>query len=307
MVRNIKLCPHTCHTKNRGGPVVLTGLYLYKTDGGVLQSHEQHHANKACDCDDTEWEPLPDIGFLRFGYRLYFAYKNSRHYNTFIKKHYKAGWAEFFGPESIPMFYDGNPVDLSNYPALEAAYPVPWQFPSINDLLDPEDPDAPRPTPHRVLARVPVPIAMVDNVRTESESEAVTTPTMGDVELESEDEAVETPPMVDVVLESENEAVSSPLMAEDVEMENENKTAPIPVPTPTPIPGEENHHTTNAPRNGLRLPSSATVPTSTSSFVLDTVVLSPTEDGSLEEFGMLYYEGAFFTIHPDGWITAVHV
>ncbi|KAF6752476.1 hypothetical protein DFP72DRAFT_904940 [Ephemerocybe angulata] len=158
---SIKLCPHTCHWKKRGGNSVLTGLYMYKTEGGVIQSHDVYHAKHACNCGNLGWVTLSDVCMLRFGYRLYFAYKNTRKYATYIKEHYMAGWTEFFGPESAPMFNGEYPLDLSDWPPLVSACPVPWPIPPVKDLADPTDPDAPTPTPPELFAKVPAPIERI--------------------------------------------------------------------------------------------------------------------------------------------------
>ncbi|KAF6741693.1 hypothetical protein DFP72DRAFT_861638 [Ephemerocybe angulata] len=108
---------------------------------------------------------MSELGYLRFGYRLYVPYSSSERFAKRIRRGYAADWAESFGKfysmGSIPppMFDDENcPLDFSCHPEMEKAYPVPWPVQRIQDL---DDDDAPLPTPPEILARVPAPLAPV--------------------------------------------------------------------------------------------------------------------------------------------------
>ncbi|KAF6746476.1 hypothetical protein DFP72DRAFT_1175588 [Ephemerocybe angulata] len=175
-----RICPHTCHTKERGphGPRALCGPYIYKTEGGVSKRHDVAHAALNCDCltdEDLEWETMSELGYLRFGYRLYVAYSASERFEKRIRRGYAAGWAELFGKSNSagsippPMFdAEDRPLDFSCHPEMEKVYPVPWPVPRIQDLQD--ELNAPPPTPPEILARVPAPLGPV--VASEGDSDS---------------------------------------------------------------------------------------------------------------------------------------
>ncbi|KAF6746492.1 hypothetical protein DFP72DRAFT_855369 [Ephemerocybe angulata] len=145
-------------------------MYTHR-EGGVSRGHDVAHAALNCDCladEDLEWETMSELGYLRFGYRLYVAYKDSARFEKRIRRGYAAGWAELFGesdssgagaPPPPPMFdAEDRPLDFSCHPEMEKVYPVPWPVPRIQDL---EDENAPPPTPLEILARVPAPLGPV--------------------------------------------------------------------------------------------------------------------------------------------------
>ncbi|KAF6752493.1 hypothetical protein DFP72DRAFT_1047246 [Ephemerocybe angulata] len=109
-------------------------------EGGVSRGHDVAHETLSCDCltdEDLEWETMSELGYLRFGYRLYVAYSSSERFEKRIRRGYAAGC----------------------HPEMEKAYPVPWPVPRIEDLQD--ELNAPPPTPPEILARVPAPLGPV--------------------------------------------------------------------------------------------------------------------------------------------------
>ncbi|KAF5335701.1 hypothetical protein D9611_009608 [Ephemerocybe angulata] len=155
-------------------------------EGGVSRGHDVAHAALNCDCltdEDLEWETMPELGYLRFGYRLYVAYSSSERFEKRIRRGYAAGWAELFGKSNSagssippPMFdAEDRPLDFSCHPEMEKAYPVPWPVPRIEDLQD--ELNAPPPTPPEILARVPAPLGPVVASEGDSDSDMDVTET----------------------------------------------------------------------------------------------------------------------------------
>ncbi|KAF6746467.1 hypothetical protein DFP72DRAFT_634887 [Ephemerocybe angulata] len=140
-------------------------------EGGVSQRHDVAHAALDCSCltdEDLEWDTMSELGYLRFGYRLYVAYSSSERFKKRIRRGYAAGWAELFGESDSPgagappppMFdAEDRPLDFSCHPEMEKVYPVPWPVPRIQDLQD--ELNAPPPTPPEILAGVPAPLGPV--------------------------------------------------------------------------------------------------------------------------------------------------
>ncbi|KAF6755268.1 hypothetical protein DFP72DRAFT_1169830 [Ephemerocybe angulata] len=115
-----------------GKPVrCVTGVTRPKgREGGVSRGHDVAHETLSCDCltdEDLEWETMSELGYLRFGYRLYVAYSSSERFEKRIRRGYAAGWAELFGKSSSagsippPMFdAEDRPLDFSCHPEGES-------------------------------------------------------------------------------------------------------------------------------------------------------------------------------------------